>query len=102
MASSWTRSPAGRPASRGPGHRDPNVIAAATITPIEDATVRGHGEEQRMARMSPIPAEQCTDPDLSAAFDHLTHTLGFVPNSVLTMQRVPAIAKAVIQLNRAV
>jgi uncharacterized peroxidase-related enzyme len=52
--------------------------------------------------MSPIPAEQCTDPDLSAAFAHFTQTLGFVPNSVLTMQRVPAIAKAVIQLNRAV
>ena len=29
-------------------------------------------------------------------------TLGFVPNSLLTMQRVPAIAKLVIQMNKAV
>jgi uncharacterized peroxidase-related enzyme len=52
--------------------------------------------------MSPIPAEDCTDPALAEAFSHFTRTLGFVPNSLLTMQRVPAIAAAVIQLNRAV
>jgi uncharacterized peroxidase-related enzyme len=52
--------------------------------------------------MQPIPAEVCADPDLAEAFGHFTRTLGFVPNSLLTMQRVPAIAKAVIQLNRAV
>ena len=55
-----------------------------------------------MARMEPIPAEDCTDPDLAEALGHFTRTLGFVPNSLLTMQRVPAIARAVIQLNRAV
>jgi uncharacterized peroxidase-related enzyme len=55
-----------------------------------------------MARMTPIPPEDCTDPDLAEALGHFTRTLGFVPNSLLTMQRVPAIAKAVIQLNRAV
>lgn len=55
-----------------------------------------------MARMTPIPAAECTDPDLAAALAHWTKTLGFVPNSILTMQRVPAIALAVIQLNRAV
>jgi uncharacterized peroxidase-related enzyme len=55
-----------------------------------------------MARMEPIPVEQCPDPDLATALGHFTKTLGFVPNSLLTMQRVPAIAKAVIQLNRAV
>ena len=55
-----------------------------------------------MARMSPIPAEDCTDPALAEAFSHFTRTLGFVPNSLLTMQRVPALAAAVIQLNRAV
>ena len=52
--------------------------------------------------MQPIAAEACTDPDLAQALGHFTKTLGFVPNSLLTMQRVPAIAKAVIQLNRAV
>jgi uncharacterized peroxidase-related enzyme len=55
-----------------------------------------------MARMTPIPPEDCTDPDLAEALGHFTRTLGFVPNSLLTMQRVPAIAMAVIQLNRAV
>ncbi|PWN05021.1 peroxidase [Nocardioides silvaticus] len=55
-----------------------------------------------MARMAPIPPEDCTDPELGEAFQHFVRTLGFVPNSLLTMQRVPAIAAAVIQLNRAV
>jgi uncharacterized peroxidase-related enzyme len=55
-----------------------------------------------MARMTPIPPEDCADPDLAEALGHFTRTLGFVPNSLLTMQRVPAIAMAVIQLNRAV
>ena len=55
-----------------------------------------------MARMAPVPVEDCTDPELAAALGHFTKTLGFVPNSLLTMQRVPAIAAAVIALNRAV
>jgi uncharacterized peroxidase-related enzyme len=55
-----------------------------------------------VARMRPIPAEECTDPTLIEAMGHFGRTLGFVPNSILTMQRVPAIAAAVIQLNRAV
>ena len=33
---------------------------------------------------------------------HFVDTLGFVPNSLLTMQRVPGFAKAVVQMNRAV
>src|SRR5829696_7046682 len=55
-----------------------------------------------MARMAPIPVEDCADPELATALGHFTRTLGFVPNSLLTMQRVPAIAAAVIALNRAV
>jgi len=55
-----------------------------------------------MARMEPIPADECTDPDLAQAMGHFARTLGFVPNSILTMQRVPSIAQAVIGLNRAV
>lgn len=55
-----------------------------------------------MARMAPIPAVECSDPELQGALAHFTNTLGFVPNSLLTMQRVPGIAKAVIALNRAV
>jgi len=41
-----------------------------------------------MARMEPVPAEACTDPVLADALGHFTTTLGFVPNSLLTMQRV--------------
>jgi uncharacterized peroxidase-related enzyme len=55
-----------------------------------------------MARMEPIPLQDCTDPELSRALEHFVTTLGFVPNSLLTMQRVPGLAKAVIGLNRAV
>ena len=55
-----------------------------------------------MSRMKPLPIEACPDPDLRDTLKHFEKTLGFVPNSLLTMQRVPAIAKAVIQLNKAV
>lgn len=55
-----------------------------------------------MSRMQPMSIEQCPDPALKARFEHFEKTLGFVPNSLLTMQRVPAIAMAVIQLNQAV
>lgn len=55
-----------------------------------------------MSRMSPLTIDDCQNDDLKAAFDHFVNTLGFVPNSLLTMQRVPAIALAVIQMNKAV
>lgn len=35
-------------------------------------------------------------------FDSFFKTLGFVPNSVLTMQRKPALAKAFVQIQRAI
>lgn len=55
-----------------------------------------------MSRMQPLSIEDCPDPELRATLEHFVHTLGFVPNSLLTMQRVPALAKAVVQFNRAV
>lgn len=55
-----------------------------------------------MTRMAPIPLDECSDPELRMTLEHFVATLGFVPNSLLTMQRVPEIAKAVVQLNRAV
>jgi len=55
-----------------------------------------------MARMEPLPLEACEDPELRSIMEHFVNTLGFVPNSLLTMQRVPAIAKATIQFNKAV
>lgn len=55
-----------------------------------------------MARMTTLPLDSSGDTELEAAFGHFMSTLGMVPNSLLTMQRVPAIAKATIQFNRAV
>ena len=55
-----------------------------------------------MARMEPLPIEDCQDPELRGLLEHFVNTLGFVPNSLLTMQRVPGLAKAVVQMNKAV
>ncbi|MDX2427052.1 MAG: carboxymuconolactone decarboxylase family protein [Cycloclasticus sp.] len=55
-----------------------------------------------MSRMKPLSIDDCQDAELKKDFLHFINTLGFVPNSLLTMQRVPAIAKSVIQMNKAV
>lgn len=55
-----------------------------------------------MSRMQPISIEDCADPELREMFEHFVKTLGFVPNSLLTMQRVPGFARAVVEMNRAV
>jgi uncharacterized peroxidase-related enzyme len=47
-------------------------------------------------RLEPLPAERT--PQLKEQFELMQRNLGFVPNSILIMQRVPAIAKAVAQL----
>lgn len=49
-----------------------------------------------MSRLPPLPAE--TTPDLKPHFDFFVTTLGFTPNSVLTMQRKPKLVKALAQL----
>lgn len=53
-----------------------------------------------MPLVTPLPADH--DPEVTALAAFFDETLGFCPNSVLTMQRRPAIAKAFIQLNKAV
>lgn len=53
-----------------------------------------------MSRLKPLPPE--TTPELKAHFDFFLGTLGFTPNSVLTMQRRPRIVQAFAQLNAAV
>lgn len=53
-----------------------------------------------MARLKPLPPE--TTPELKAHFDFFLGTLGFTPNSVLTMQRKPKMVQAFAQLNAAV
>ncbi|HEX2548011.1 MAG TPA: carboxymuconolactone decarboxylase family protein [Ramlibacter sp.] len=53
-----------------------------------------------MSRLQPLPPE--TTPELKAHFDFFLGTLGFTPNSVLTMQRKPKLVQAFAQLNAAV
>jgi len=51
-------------------------------------------------RLKPLPSE--TTPELKPHFDFFFTTLGFTPNSVLTMQRKPRLVQALAQLNAAV
>lgn len=51
-------------------------------------------------RLDPLPPE--TTPEMKDEFDSFFKTLGFVPNSVLTMQRKPKLAKAFVQMQRAI
>jgi len=53
-----------------------------------------------MPRIAPLPPE--TTPELKDHFDFFLGTLGFTPNSVLTMQRKPRLVRAFAQLNAAV
>ena len=53
-----------------------------------------------MPRLEPLPPEHT--PELKPHFDFFLTTLGFTPNSVLTMQRKPKLVKAFAQLNAAV
>ncbi len=53
-----------------------------------------------MSRLAPLPADHT--PELKPHFDFFLTTLGFAPNSVLTMQRKPKLVKAFAQLNAAV
>ncbi|MDQ6880585.1 MAG: carboxymuconolactone decarboxylase family protein [Pseudomonadota bacterium] len=53
-----------------------------------------------MSRLKPLPALE--HPDLAAAFAAYQRSLGFVPNSVLILQRRPKMVKALAQLAAAV
>lgn len=51
-------------------------------------------------RLQPLPPEH--SPELRDQFEAMRKNLGFVPNSVLIMQRVPKLAKALAQMTAAV
>ena len=53
-----------------------------------------------MALVQPLPADH--SPETQELANFFNETLGFCPNSVLTMQHRPAISKAFINLNKAV
>lgn len=51
-------------------------------------------------RLAPLPQDAV--PELQGAFQTYIRTLGFVPNSVLIMQRKPKLVQALAQLAAAV
>lgn len=51
-------------------------------------------------RLDPLPPEHA--PELRDEFDSFFKTLGFVPNSVLTMQRKPKLVRAFVAMQRAI
>lgn len=53
-----------------------------------------------MPHLDPLPWDAV--PQFRERFEHYQGTRGFVPNSILTMSRRPAIAEAFMDLNRAV
>ena len=53
-----------------------------------------------MPLVDPLPADH--DPEVATLALFFNQTLGFAPNSVLTMMRRPALARAFTELNRAV
>ena len=53
-----------------------------------------------MSRLKPLSID--STPELKSHFDFFLGTLGFTPNSVLTMQRKPKLVQAFAQLNAAV
>jgi len=53
-----------------------------------------------MPHLDPLPWSAA--PEFRERFEHYQQTRGFVPNSILTMSRRPAIAEAFMDLNRVV
>lgn len=53
-----------------------------------------------MANIKPLSKH--ATPELTEKFEYYEKTRGFIPNSILTMQRRPAISKAFMQLNQAI
>ena len=53
-----------------------------------------------MAHMRPLPTE--TTPELQEDFAIFEKILGFVPNSLLTMQRMPKMVRGFGELTKAV
>jgi len=55
-----------------------------------------------MAHLSPLPREEIEDTELQHMLERYLEIRRFIPNSVLTMSRRPAIAKAFAALNQAI
>ena len=59
-----------------------------------------HQQPRPSPRIEPLPPER--SPELKEQFEVLRKNLGFVPNSVLIMQRKPKLAKALVEMTAAV
>lgn len=55
---------------------------------------------RRSPRIAPLPPEH--SPELKEQFEGMRKNLGFIPNSILIMQRKPNLAKALAQMTAAV
>jgi len=53
-----------------------------------------------LPRLKPLPADH--SPELKEQFEAMRKNLGFIPNSILIMQRKPKLAKALAQMTTAV
>jgi len=54
----------------------------------------------RSPRLAPLPPDYCVE--LKEVFEGAAKSMGFVPNSMLIMQRKPKLVKAIRQLSAAV
>lgn len=54
----------------------------------------------RSPRLAPLPLDYCAE--LKDVFEGTAKSMGFVPNSMLIMQRKPKLVKAIRQLSAAV
>ncbi len=54
----------------------------------------------RSPRLAPLPIDHCAE--LKDVFESTAKSMGFVPNSMLIMQRKPKLVKAIRQLSLAV
>src|SRR5262249_11199681 len=55
---------------------------------------------RRSPRIAPLPPEH--SPELKDQFESMRKNLGFIPNSILIMQRRPKLAKALAQMTAAI
>jgi alkylhydroperoxidase family enzyme len=73
------------------------VVSMPARTPDGGQAAEQIGPSTRIAPLSPKHT-----PELAPQFDSFFATLGFVPNSVLTMQRKPKLVRAFVEMQKAI
>ena len=102
----WRGGAAGAPALIAPAPAPcrfstpiPATLAATKVLALTIKATLSH-PRHTMPHLAPLPWD--ASPQFLTRFEHYQATRGFVPNSILTMQRRPAIAQAFMDLNKAV